>query len=95
MYCVHPACHDFVCVFVGCEFGLAVDDALEFYAGDGFEDCLERHAEGALGHSWDGMFSGAEEVTLREVDGDALRDGVFGFGAEDAVFGLEEVHDDL
>ena len=34
MDCVHPGGHHLVGVFIGCEFRLAVDDSLEFDAGD-------------------------------------------------------------
>ena len=41
------------------------------------------------------MLSRAQHVTLREVDGDALGDGVRSTGSELAVLRLEKVHDDL
>ena len=92
---IHPIRHHFVGVLVCGEFGLAVHYTFEFDAGDGLVDCFEGDAECALRHAGMRVFGWAEEIALREVDGDALGNGVFGAGAEDTVFGLEKVHDDL
>ena len=48
-----------------------------------------------MAHAGDGVLCWAEDIALGEVDGDALGDGVLGDGAETAVLGPEEVHDDL
>lgn len=92
---LHPAGDDLVGVLVGSQFGLAVDDTLEFDAGERLVHGLETNAEGALGHAGEWVLGGAQHVALGEVDGDALGDGVLGAGSELAVLGLEEVHDDL
>jgi len=41
------------------------------------------------------VLSRAEEITLGEVDGDTLSDGVLSNSAETTVLGSEDVHDDL
>jgi hypothetical protein len=92
---LHPAGDDLVGVLVGSQFGLAVDDTLEFDTSERLVHGLEANAEGTLGHAGEGVLSGAQHVALREVDGDALGDGVLSTGSETAVLGLEKVHDDL
>jgi hypothetical protein len=92
---VHPAGNDLVGVLVGCEFGLAVDDTLEIDTGQCLVHGLEADTEGTLGHTGKGVLGRAEQISLGEVDGDALRDGVLGLGVEAAVLRLEQVHDDL
>ena len=95
MELVHPGCHDLVGVLVGGELGLAVDHTLEFDARDGFVDGLEGDAERALRHARAGVLGRAEEITLGEIDRDAVGDWVLGFCAEDSVLRLEEIHDNL
>ena len=92
---IHPGGHDFVRVLVCCQFGFAIHHALELDTGDGFVDCFEGDAEGSLGHAGLGVLGWAEQVALGEVDWDSLGDGVFGAGPEDAILGLEKIHDDL
>jgi hypothetical protein len=95
MDCLHPAGNDLVGVLVGSQLGLAVYDTLQIDAGEGLVHGLEADAESSLGHTGVGVLGGAQEITLREVDGDALGDGILGLGVEAAVLGLQEVHDDL
>lgn len=92
---LHPAGNHFVGVLVRCEFGLAIDDALEVHAGERFVHGFEADAECALGHAGEGVLGRAEQVSLRKVDGDAGRDGVLSAGSETAVLRLQQVHDDL
>lgn len=92
---VHPAGHDLVGVLVRGQLGLAVHDTLQVDAGQGAVHGLEADAEGSLGHAGGGVLRGAQKVTLGEVDGDALGDGVLGPGVEAAVLGLQQVHDNL
>jgi len=92
---LHPAGDDFVGVLVRGELGLAVDDALEVDARERLVHGLEADAEGSLRHAREGVLRGAQQVALREVDGDALADGVLGHGAEPPVLAAEKVHDDL
>lgn len=92
---LHPGSDDLVGVLVGSQFGLTVDNTLEFNTGERLVHGLETNAEGSLGHTGEGVLSRAQHVTLREVDGDALGDGVRSTGSELAVLRLEKVHDDL
>ena len=92
---LHPAGNDLVGVLVGSQLGLTVDDTLELNTSERLVHGLETNAEGTLGHAGERVLGGAEHVTLREVDGDALGDGVLGPSAETTVLGLEEIHDDL
>lgn len=91
----HPAGHDLVSVLVGGHLGLTVDDTLQVDASEGLVHGLEADAEGTLGHARVRVLAGAQQVTLGEVNGDALGDGVLGAGAEDTSLGLQEIHDDL
>ena len=91
----HPGSNDLVGVLVGSQLRLAVDDTLEVRAGKSLVHGLETDTESTLGHAGVGVLSGAEQVTLGEVDGDTLGDGVLGAGSEATVLRLEEVHDDL
>ena len=92
---LHPAGNDLVGVLVGSQFRLTVDNTLELHASERLVHGLKADTEGTLGHAGEGVLGGAEHVTLGEVDGDALGDGVLGPGSETAVLGLEKVHDDL
>lgn len=92
---VHPARHDLVCVLVRGQLGLAVHDTLQVDAGQGLVHGLEADAERALRHARGGVLRGAQQISLGEVDGDTLGDGVLGPGVETAVLGLQQVHDDL
>lgn len=92
---VHPAGEDLVGVLVGGQLGLAVDDTLQVDADQGAVHGLEADAEGTLGHTGVGVLGGAQQITLGEVDGDTLGDGVLGLGVEETVLGQEQVHDDL
>ncbi len=91
----HPRGEDFVSVLIGSEFRLAVDDTLELNAGDSLVNCLESDAECALGHTGNGVLGRAEKIALGKVDWDAVSNGVLCFGAEDTVFRLKQVHNDL
>jgi hypothetical protein len=92
---LHPAGHDLVGVLVGSQLGLTVDDTLKVNTGEGLVHGLETDTEGTLGHTGEGVLAGAQQITLGEVDGDTLADGVLGDGTETAVLGLQKVDDDL
>ena len=92
---VHPRGHDVVGVQVGRTLGLAVHDALELDACESFVHGFQADAERALRHARDRVLRWAEHVALREVDGDAVGDGVLGDGLELSVFAAQQVHDDL
>src|SRR5690242_1125314 len=92
---LHPRSNDLVGVLVGRQLGLAVDDTLKIRAGERLVHGLKTNAESTLRHAGEGVLSRAEQVTLGEVDGDALGDGVLGAGSEATVLRLEKVHDDL
>lgn len=92
---LHPGGEDLVGVLVGGHLGLAVDDTLEVLAGQSLVHGLEADTEGTLGHAGVRVLSGAEHVTLGEVDGDTLADGVLGHGVETAVLGSQQIDDDL
>ena len=81
----HPFGQDLVGVEVCGTFWFAVDHAVEFDAREGFVHGFEADAECALGHARLEVFGWTEQIALREVDGDALRDGVFGYRVQTAV----------
>lgn len=92
---VHPAGEDLVGVLVGGQLGLTVHDTLQVDTDKGPVHGLEADAEGSLGHTGVGVFGGAEQITLGEVDGDTLGDWVLGLGVEETILGQQQVHDDL
>ena len=92
---LHPLAEDLVGVGVCGALGLAVDDTLEVEAGAGLELCLQGNTESTeVETRGAAVVGGAEEITLREVDGDVLG-GVLGTGQETAVVGEQEIDDDL
>lgn len=91
----HPRGEHVVGVLVGGELRLAVDDTLEVDTGEGLVHGLEADAEGSLGHAGGRVLGRAEEITLGEVDGDALSHRVLGHGAKATVLAAENIHDDL
>jgi hypothetical protein len=92
---LHPAGNDLVGVLVGSQLGLTVDYTLKIDTSKGLVHGLETDAESTLGHAGEGVLGGAQHISLGEVDGDALGDGVLGAGSEATVLRLEQVHDDL
>lgn len=91
----HPGSKDVISVLVGSQLRLTVDNTLEVGTGEGLVHGLKTNAESTLGHTRSRMLSRAEEITLGEVDGNTLSDGVLGNSAETTVLGSEDVHDDL
>ena len=92
---LHPGGDDLVGVLVGGHLGLAVDDTLEVDTSQGLVHGLETDAEGALAHAGSRVLGRAEQVALREVDGDALGNRVLGDSAETAILGSEKIDNDL
>lgn len=92
---LHPAGDNLIGVLVGGQLGLTVDNTLKVDTGEGLVHGLETDTEGTLRHAGEGVLAGAQQITLGEVDGDALADGVLGDGAETTVLRLQEVDDDL
>jgi len=92
---LYPRGHHLISILVCCQLGLAIDDTLQLHPGNLLVDGLEGDPEGSLRHTGEGVLGRAEEISLGEVDGDALRDGILGARAEDTILGLEEIHDDL
>lgn len=95
MELLHPAGHDFVGILVRGQLRLAIDNTLKFLSGESLVHCLKTNTEGTLRHAWGGVLSRTKQVTLGKVNGDALGERILGLGVQEAVLGLQEIHDDL
>ncbi|KXT13383.1 hypothetical protein AC579_9086 [Pseudocercospora musae] len=91
----HPAGNHLIGILVCCEFWLAIHDTLEVLTRESLVHGLDADSESTLRHSWVWVLSWAEQVTLREVDRDSLRDWVLSTRVQSSVLRLQQVHDDL
>ena len=91
----HPRLHDLVGVDVGGPLGLTVEHTFQVLAAGGLVLGLDGQTESTQVETGGALVLGrAEQVTLREVDGDVL--GALGAtGQETTVVGHEQVVDDL
>lgn len=92
---LHPRGHDLVGVLVGSQLGLTVDDTLKVGTGQGLVHGLKTNAEGTLGHTGSPVLSRAEHITLGEVNGNSLGDGVRRHGRKATVLAAQQIDDDL
>lgn len=77
MCLLHLTGDDLVRVLVGGQLWLAIHDTLEIDAGQRLVH-LYMASERVLQHARNGMLGRAQQVSLGEVDGNPLRDGVLG-----------------
>lgn len=94
---LHPVLHHLIRVDVGGPLGLTIQHTLEVVTGGSLVHSLDTETEGTEVETWGTLvLGGAEEITLREVDGDVLvLLGVLGAGEEVSVLGHEKIVDDL
>ncbi len=92
----HPGAEDLIGVGVGGLFGLSVDNTLKLLAGQSLVLGLNGDTEGTLGETGGTLVVGREDqVTLGEVDRDAVGDGVLGTSQHLAVVGEQQIDDQL
>lgn len=92
----HPGAEDLVGVGVGGLFRLSVDNTLKFLTGQGLVLGLDGDTEGTLGKTGGALVVGREDqVTLGEVDRDAVGDGVLGTSQHLAVVSEQQIDDQL
>ena len=93
---LHPCANDLISVGVGGAFRLAVDDTLKVNAGKRLVDGFDTDTEGTESQTGGSLVVGREDkVTLGEVDGDTVGDGVLGAGQELAVVSKKKINDEL